>query len=389
MAFKRYDGYVMNVPQKFIDQKLPVCPFCGSPDPHWLLESKMEFSLAGSRTYYQCERCRATLSSTAADAGAEDGRSFRINPAMAGLNAAQKGSKHQEVGVAYLRVDSLGQVCTRQELLGQEQPITYYQQMISQAQQPAQPVYQQPVYQQPMYQQPAQPVYQQPVYQQPVYQQPVYQQPYYPQPQQAYYPQAPMQAPANSLAEQEAPGRFPAIALIMASLLFLFDFFSTIFDIGWYGAIDIFCVFFGYIAETMLIAGLAILGKKRRNPLFAAGCIVLAVVHFIAFLYSLTTFGLFDYYYFDYYYFNPFFNIILPNFIAFTCLTVIGISYMISKPGTMILKNIFAGVYIGGRFLCYLGYLSGGQILKTLLLYILPLALAVFFYSPASRKQSN
>ena len=48
--FKRYDGYVMHVPQEFIDSKLPVCPFCKSDNPHWLLDSRMEMSLAGSRT---------------------------------------------------------------------------------------------------------------------------------------------------------------------------------------------------------------------------------------------------------------------------------------------------------------------------------------------------
>ena len=127
--FKRYDGYVMHVPQEFIDSKLPVCPFCKSDNPHWLLDSRMEMSLAGSRTYYQCERCQATISSTAADAAAEKGKGFAINPAMAAMNAAQKGTKKQEVGVAYMRVDDLGSVCTDQSLMGQEFPITYFQEM--------------------------------------------------------------------------------------------------------------------------------------------------------------------------------------------------------------------------------------------------------------------
>ena len=127
--FKRYDGYVMHIPQEFIDSKLPVCPFCKSDDPHWLLDSRMDMSLAGSRTYYQCERCEAILSSTAADAGAEKGKSFGINPAMAALNAAQKGTKHQEVGVAYMRVDDLGKVCTDTRLMGREEPITFFQDM--------------------------------------------------------------------------------------------------------------------------------------------------------------------------------------------------------------------------------------------------------------------
>ena len=127
--FKRYDGYVMHIPQEFIDSKLPVCPFCKSDNPHWLLDSRMEMSLAGSRTYYQCERCEAILSSTAADAGAEKGKSFGINPGMAALNAAQKGAKKQQVGVAYMRVDDLGKVCTDTSLMGIEEPITYFQEL--------------------------------------------------------------------------------------------------------------------------------------------------------------------------------------------------------------------------------------------------------------------
>ena len=129
--FKRYDGFVMHIPQEFIENKLPRCPFCKSDDPHWLLDSRLEMSITGSRTYYQCERCRATMSSTAADAAAEKGKGFALNPAMAALNAAQKGTKKQEVGVTYMRVEELGAVCTDASLLGQEFPITFFQEMAS------------------------------------------------------------------------------------------------------------------------------------------------------------------------------------------------------------------------------------------------------------------
>lgn len=131
--FKRYDGYVMHVPQEFINSKLPVCPFCKSDNPHWLLDSRMEMSLAGSRTYYQCERCHATMSSTAADAAAEKGKGFGINPAMAAMNAAHKGTKRQEVGVAYMRIEDLGEVCTDTSMLNQEFPITHLQAMVAPA----------------------------------------------------------------------------------------------------------------------------------------------------------------------------------------------------------------------------------------------------------------
>ena len=129
-TFMRYDGYTMHVPQEFIDSKLPVCPFCHSNRPHWLLDSRMEMSLTGHRTYYQCEQCRATMSSTSIDAAAEKGKQFHYNAFVAALNAAQKGSKHQQVGVTYLRVEELGTICTDRSLLGTEYPITFFQEMV-------------------------------------------------------------------------------------------------------------------------------------------------------------------------------------------------------------------------------------------------------------------
>ena len=125
--FRRYEGYVMNVPQKFIDNNLPVCPFCHSNQPHWLLASKM--GMWGNRTLYRCERCGATMSSDAMDAAAEGGRQFGLNAAAAGLNAARKGSKGQVVGIAYLKVEELGTVCTNTALLNNEYPLPEMQAM--------------------------------------------------------------------------------------------------------------------------------------------------------------------------------------------------------------------------------------------------------------------
>ena len=125
--FRRYEGYVMNVPQKFIDNNLPICPFCHSNQPHWLLASKM--GMWGNRTLYRCERCGATMSSDAMDAAAEGGRQFGLNAAAAGLNAARKGSKGQVVGIAYLKVEELGTVCTNTALLNNEYPLPEMQAM--------------------------------------------------------------------------------------------------------------------------------------------------------------------------------------------------------------------------------------------------------------------
>lgn len=56
--FKRYDGFINNYPQKEIDEKLPICPFCGEP-AHWLLEIHRGFS--SFTTEFMCERCKARL----------------------------------------------------------------------------------------------------------------------------------------------------------------------------------------------------------------------------------------------------------------------------------------------------------------------------------------
>ena len=45
MAFKRMEGFAGSVPQGFIDRSVKICPFCGSKNPHWALDQKMQFKL--------------------------------------------------------------------------------------------------------------------------------------------------------------------------------------------------------------------------------------------------------------------------------------------------------------------------------------------------------
>ncbi len=297
--FKRYDGYVMHIPQEFIDGKLPVCPFCKSDNPHWLLDSKMEMSLAGSRTYYQCERCQAILSSTAADAGAEKGKSFAINPAMAALNAAQKGTKHQEVGVAYMRVETLGLVCTDQSLMGKEFPITYFQEMAkpkaafcsncgaplkdgaqfctgcgiqvaSASPAPAPAVV--PAADAVVIP-PVRPV------EEPVSQEPV-------------VLEAPVPAPAAPVPEAApaaapAPYQFPVPLILVgvAALYALVMMFAYPFHIGFFIS-DL----FGLVPYVLMILGL-VLCKKEKNILFGVGFLVFAAAGFLAFIMSLVSYS--------------------------------------------------------------------------------------------------
>ena len=58
MSFKRYDGYIGSVPQKKIDEGLPLCPFCGEK-PNWLIEFKNSFS--SSDAICMCEKCNGKV----------------------------------------------------------------------------------------------------------------------------------------------------------------------------------------------------------------------------------------------------------------------------------------------------------------------------------------
>lgn len=370
--FKRYDGYVMHIPQEFIDSKLPVCPFCKSDNPHWLLDSKMEMSLAGSRTYYQCERCQAIMSSTAADAGAEKGKSFAINPAMAALNAAQKGTKKQEVGVAYMRVDTLGLVCTDTSLMGKEFPITYFQEMaagappVTAVSEPApapafcgncgaalkagaqfctscgakvvatEPA---PVVEPVPAAEPAvEPVVVPPVRPatEPVSQEPVVLEAPAPAP-------APVAEPAP--AAEPAPYQFPIAPLIMVGLAAFYQFIMLF--VGNYNFGTFFGKFLGFAPYALLVVSL-IICKKEKNALFGIGFLAFAAAGFISFFISMINYatmgipieavagsliiGLFG---------------LLPN-------AMIGVYYLVGKPNLKVLKII--GVILS-LLLSFIGFI--------------------------------
>lgn len=56
--FQRYDGFRNSVPQKSIDNHLPICPFCGQP-AHWLLDFNRK--LFSSNTLFMCPHCGGQL----------------------------------------------------------------------------------------------------------------------------------------------------------------------------------------------------------------------------------------------------------------------------------------------------------------------------------------
>ena len=103
MKFKRSDGFTGSIPQKFIDNKVPKCPMCGTEDPHWTLAQKMYFT--ETRYLFKCEKCNCILSATVHDISGL-GRT-----ALTGFGLA-KALGGKKVKTIYMKVDEVGTMQT-------------------------------------------------------------------------------------------------------------------------------------------------------------------------------------------------------------------------------------------------------------------------------------
>ena len=61
------EGFAGSVPQGFIDRSIKICPFCGSSNPHWAIDQKMQMKLEGNLYLFQCEQCKGVLSAPVPD----------------------------------------------------------------------------------------------------------------------------------------------------------------------------------------------------------------------------------------------------------------------------------------------------------------------------------
>ncbi len=113
MSFKRMEGFVGSVPQKFIDTKVPRCPMCGTEHPHWALDEKIQFKMEGNLYLFQCEKCNCILSSPVCDVTGFNNTTLTTT----GLLKRLSGKKN---GVIYFKVQDVGSEQTTKVHEGRE-----------------------------------------------------------------------------------------------------------------------------------------------------------------------------------------------------------------------------------------------------------------------------
>lgn len=113
MSFKRMEGFSGSIPQKFIDNNVEKCPMCGTDNPHWAIDMKMQLKLEGNLYLFKCEQCGCILSATVPDV---TGFGRSIVTSM-GLIKKFSGKK---VGTIYMKVVDVGSAQATNLYLGKE-----------------------------------------------------------------------------------------------------------------------------------------------------------------------------------------------------------------------------------------------------------------------------
>lgn len=122
MGFRRFDGFSGSIPQKFIDNRLPVCPMCGTKKPHWTLDMRMGWV---NRYLFKCEDCDCIISATVPDVTGIG----RTNLTTLGLVKTLSG---KNVKTIYMKIDEVGKMQVTKTYEGQEMDLT---ELISMAEQ--------------------------------------------------------------------------------------------------------------------------------------------------------------------------------------------------------------------------------------------------------------
>lgn len=122
MAFKRMEGFAGSIPQGFIDRSLKICPLCGTNNPHWSIDQKMQLKLEGNLYLFQCEHCKTVLSSPVPDVTGFNNTVLTTT----GLIKKLSGKKN---GVIYLRIQDVGSNLEKSECVGKEYTLQELNQM--------------------------------------------------------------------------------------------------------------------------------------------------------------------------------------------------------------------------------------------------------------------
>ena len=126
MAFKRMEGFAGSIPQKFIDNRVPKCPMCGTDTPHWAIDQKMQMKLEGNLYLFQCEKCKCILTSPVPDVTGFNNTVLTTT----GLLKRISGKKN---GVIYIKIQDVGNVQTTKFYEGKEYTLEELNKMAAEA----------------------------------------------------------------------------------------------------------------------------------------------------------------------------------------------------------------------------------------------------------------
>ena len=108
--FRRFDGFVGSVPQKFIDGRFPKCPICCSSKPDWTITQHNQMSMKGNLYLFKCSACESVISMSMPDVTSlgNGGVGFAANASVGLTNMLVKASKGKKAGVVYAVIESVG-----------------------------------------------------------------------------------------------------------------------------------------------------------------------------------------------------------------------------------------------------------------------------------------
>jgi hypothetical protein len=117
------EGFAGSIPQGFIDRSVKICPLCGTNNPHWSIDQKMQMKLEGNLYLFKCEQCGGIISAPVPDVTGYNNTVLTTT----GLLKKLSGKKN---GVIYMKVQDAGN-STMADCVGKEFTLEELNQMAS------------------------------------------------------------------------------------------------------------------------------------------------------------------------------------------------------------------------------------------------------------------